>query len=85
MPLSWPSTGLPTQWLEEGYSEQWADNVLQSKADLGPPLTRRRGTAAPWFFQAAMLMTGTQVANISTFYVTTTAYGSLSFTMTQPR
>jgi hypothetical protein len=85
MPISWPSSGLPTAFLESGYSEQRADNSISSPTDVGPGLTRRRGTAAPWFFQAQMLMTSAQWETLLTFFQTTTAYGALPFSLTQPR
>jgi hypothetical protein len=85
MPAAWPSSGLPLYFLEDGYAEQWADNTIETQPDVGTPIVRPRSTSAPWFFQARMLMTSAQVETMRTFFNSTLASGSLSFTMTQPR
>jgi hypothetical protein len=84
MPQAWP-VNLPTAVLEEGYSEARPDNVIRSPMDVGPPKVRRRTTAAvyPLFF--SQQLTTAQVATLVTFYDSTLAHGSLSFTLEHPR
>jgi hypothetical protein len=84
MTIAWPA-GLPAFVLEDDYAEAWADNVIRTPMDVGPPKVRRRSTAAPRRTGCSQLLTTAQVATLKTYYDTTTAYGSLSFEFTDPR
>lgn len=84
MPIEWPSD-LPDAVLEDGYAESMADNMIRSPMDVGPPKVRRRGTSAPRAIALRQLLTTAQVANLETFYYSTTSGGSLAFTWEHPR
>jgi hypothetical protein len=84
MPEAWPIT-LTTRILLEGYSENWAENVIRSPMDIGPAKVRRRTTAAPYLMTMVQHYTTAHVATFSTFFNTTLASGALSFTITHPR
>lgn len=79
MPENWPST-LPQAWLNEGYQETMPDVMIRTEMDAGPAKSRRRFTAQVTPIKAAMLLTTAEKGYLETFFNTTTAGGSLSFT-----
>ena len=80
---SWPVT-LPKP-LTDTVKEGMADNVLRSSMDVGPGKTRLRTQANIRPLAFSMLLTDTQAATLTTFFNTTTSFGSLPFTFTDPR
>lgn len=85
MPQAWP-VGLTTKALwQDSYAESYADNVIRSPMDVGPAKLRRRTTAAPYPLLMVQQYSTTDVSTFDTFFKTTLAYGSLSFTLTHPR
>lgn len=81
---AWPDD-LPQRFTLSSRSEGFADNLLESTPDVGPPMTRRRSTAAARPFSGTLWMTTTQVASFETFFETTLAMGSLPFTVPAQR
>jgi hypothetical protein len=79
MSQNWPDT-LPQMWLQEGYQETLPETAIRSQMDAGPAKVRRRFTAQVTPFKAKMTMTAAQKGYLETYYKTTTAGGSLSFT-----
>lgn len=81
---SWPAT-LPQLPMASGFSESPPDTTVRTKMDAGPAKVRRRFTANVRPIKASFLMTTAQIADLDTFYVTTTVGGSASFTWIDPR
>jgi hypothetical protein len=81
---AWPGT-LPDKVLKNGYDEVFADNVIRTPMEVGPPKVRRRSTAAPKFFRVSQLLSSTQVGYLDTFYNTTLSSGSIQFDWKHPR
>ena len=79
MPQNWPDT-LPQAWLNEGYQETLPNVMIRSEMDAGPAKSRRRFTAQVTPIKAQLLLTTTEKGYLETFFNTTTAGGSLSFT-----
>lgn len=79
---AWPAT-LP-QCLNVGYSEGLADGLIETPPDQGPPISRRRSSAAPRPLSGQMRMTRAQIAALRTFVDTTLLGGSLPFSFTDP-
>lgn len=81
---SWPGT-LPAYVLEQGYSEQVADQLLETQMDAGSAKTRRRYTRNNRVFTVEIAMDETQSQSFETFFDTTLAGGSLAFDWLHPR
>ena len=79
MPQNWPDT-LPQGWLIDGYQETLPDVVQRTEMDAGPAKSRRRFTCQVTPIKARLLLTDTEKGYLETFFNTTTAGGSLSFT-----
>jgi hypothetical protein len=58
--------------------------LARSSMDQGAPKVRKKFTAAVRTLNIKMILTGTQRATFDTFYITTTAEGSATFTWTDP-
>lgn len=82
MAESWPAT-LP-QCLVLGYGEGLADNLLEYKPDIGPPISRRRSSAATRPLSGQMRMTRAQIAILRSFYEGTLDQGALPFEFPDP-
>lgn len=83
---TWPTTNnFPQKLLRESLRESFANNVVRTPMDIGPPKVRRVTTANPRPISGKQLLTFTQAADLATFYNTTLANGSLSFTWVEPR
>jgi hypothetical protein len=80
---AWPET-LP-QCLLIGYSEKLGDNLAEYQPDIGPPISRRRSSAAVRPLSGAMRMTRAQIAILETFFEVTLDQGALPFTFPDPR
>ena len=74
----WPS-GLPQQLQADAFGEGVADNLLESQPDIGPPISRRRSTAAVRTMSGSMICTAAQITTFKTFFNTTLLGGSLPF------
>jgi len=79
MSQNWPDT-LPQSWSQDGYQETLPNVVQRTEMDAGPAKTRRRFTCQVTPIKGKMVLTTAQKGYIETFYNTTTAGGSLSFT-----
>ena len=79
MPVNWPDT-LPQFWQQDGYQETLPDVTIRSEMDAGPAKSRRRFTAQVTPIKSKMNLSVAQKGYLETFYNTTTAGGSLSFT-----
>ena len=81
---AWPAS-LPQSPLFDGLSYSPQDQSVSTTMQVGPPKRRRRyssevGNIAPLRF----IITGVQLATFRTFWGTTMAGGSLTFTHTDP-
>jgi hypothetical protein len=76
---AWPGT-LPQELQVNGFSESIADGLIETQPDIGPPMTRRRTSAAVRPISGQMIVTKAQLATLRTFVNTTLAGGSLPFT-----
>lgn len=68
-----------------GAVESVPDLTLRSPTSRGPAKVRRVQTDGPSPFQFDLNLTADQVESLRTFYVTTTAGGSVSFAHRHPR
>lgn len=75
---AWPAT-LPVSPDADGYGEQGKFPVVQAPND-GPPLSRRRYTAAPMPIKARYLFDEAQLVAFETFWNVDLKMGALSFT-----
>jgi hypothetical protein len=75
---TWPAS-LPQYPIRDSYQEERPFPVVQAPVD-GPPLSRRRYTAAPVPVKVEFNFSPTQFAAWETFYNTYIARGALSFT-----
>jgi hypothetical protein len=75
---AWPGT-LPGALQSDAFGEGVADGLLEYAPDTGPPITRRRSTAAVRLMKGTMLCTSAQIATFRTFFDTTLLGGSLPF------
>lgn len=80
---SWPGT-LPSAALLEGAGYAPRSQSIVTEMELGPPKARRRTSTDVIDFQAALILTGTELAALKTFYYTTLSGGSDTFTWTDP-
>lgn len=79
----WPSA-LPQALLAAGLSRRRQDAAVRFQPDLGVPITRRRGTAAPYEISGSLVLTAAQLATLDTFFEDTLKEGTLSFTWKDP-
>lgn len=82
-PPTWPAT-IPQTPIYGGFTEQRQPNNAGFAPEVGPPKSRRRSTAVGVPTSATFEMTTAQVATFDTFFETTLADGSLSFTWAHP-
>lgn len=82
--IEWPAT-LPQYVEKEGYEETTPDTRIRTPMDMGPQKVRRRYTAQVRKLSLEMVMSKAQAAAFDTFFVTTTASGSLPFEFPDPR
>lgn len=76
-------TNLP-EIIAPGYSTQDQDGVIRTDMDAGPQKTRLRYTACSENITCQMVADDTELANLLTFYRTTTRRGALRFIMKHP-
>lgn len=79
----WPAE-LPALLLQEGYSEQEAENRLRSNTDKGPGKSRPRSSSNVRPVAAAMMMTDAEKALMRSFITETLLQGTLPFTFPAP-
>lgn len=75
---SWPNA-LPQTPLIASYAEELGFPVIHAPVD-GPPLSRRRYTAAPDVISVAFVMTTAEVETFKAFYRDDIKHGSLTYT-----
>jgi hypothetical protein len=83
MPAIYPST-LPQFVLEQGYSEKFQNQTIESSMDSGPMKSRRRFTKAIREFSITLQLTAAQKATFEDFWLTTLRGGSLPFEWVHP-
>lgn len=83
MTATWPGS-LPQTPLPDNFNEALADNAVRFKPDVGPPKTRRRGTAAETPMQVTFYMHANQRADLTTFFRDTLLSGTLPFLWNDP-
>jgi hypothetical protein len=81
---AWPNT-LPAAALLENFHESAPETIIRTDMDTGPAKIRQRSTAGMRSLSLHYLLSASQVATLESFYLTTLAGGSLSFTFTHPR
>lgn len=75
---TWPAT-LPPTFDSEGLEVQEPDVLIESQPELGPPIVRRRTTAAPERIAGTIILDQTQTAAFKAFLRTTLMGGALPF------
>tara|TARA_R110002074_G_scaffold122697_4_gene257612 strand:+ start:196 stop:570 length:375 start_codon:yes stop_codon:yes gene_type:complete len=75
----WPES-LPCRPVLRGTSMKPQDNRARFKPEVGPPISRRRGTAAGALHVMSFLMTSAQLATFQSFFADDLLSGSLAFT-----
>lgn len=75
---TWPAT-LPPTFDSEGLSVEEPDVLVESQPELGPPIVRRRTTAAPEVLTGMIICDSAQVAAFKSFLRTDTMGGALAF------
>jgi|LNFM01.2.fsa_nt_gb hypothetical protein len=81
---TWPSD-LPAYVLQQGYGEDFQDQVLRTPMEGGATKGRRRFTGRFDVLDVRLMMTAAQVATFETFLYTTLAGGVERFDWTHPR
>jgi hypothetical protein len=79
----WP-LDLPQKPLLQGFSETLPNLTTRTPMDTGPAKVRRRSTAGVTQLQCVFRLTAAQRASLLTFWQTTLAGGSLSYSWTHP-
>jgi hypothetical protein len=79
----WP-VSLPQSFKVDSDQYTMGDTRVYSRTDSGVPRMRRRSSAVPDLLSGEMVMNGTQLAALRTFWAVTTAAGSLPFNFTSP-
>lgn len=80
----WPLT-LPSQPLLGGWSAAEQNNKAVVQPEIGPPIVRRRGTAAGSERSVTFVFTTAQLDDFETFYRSELRDGSLAFECRDPR
>lgn len=83
MTATWPTT-LPQKPFRGQWSEQEQPNVIRFQPDVGPPITRRRGTVTTYIATGTFRMTNEQIANFMIFHKEELKGGARSFTLAHP-
>lgn len=79
----WP-VSLPTAMRIRDLNGAFGDGMIRTQMDAGPAKQRPRFTAAPAPYSGSMLMSGTQLQTLLSFYRTTLVMGADSFEWTDP-
>lgn len=80
---TWPGT-IPNEFEREGYQEGFANNVIKSNVDSGPPKRRRRTSANIKTLQGRIQMTTAETELLETFFYDTVGEAN-EFDFTHPR
>lgn len=83
MAAIWP-VQLPTQFLQQGFSETENPQIITANYDVGEPQTRPRSQYRGQKFSGSMRMDFTQKGIFDTFYNTTTISGTQEFEFPNP-
>lgn len=81
MPIAW----IFTKPQRDGYQEIPDDPRTSTPVDKGLPKLRARTTSTVDRFDCRYLLSTAQVAQLETFFVTTTSQGTATFQWTDPR
>jgi hypothetical protein len=79
---AWPFTGRTPFG---GWSMAPQDNRVLFQPEIGPPITRRRGTAKTKKWAATYHLTSAEFGTFESFFENDIQDGTLSFTMPHPR
>ncbi|MCK6475317.1 MAG: hypothetical protein L6Q35_00630 [Phycisphaerales bacterium] len=79
----WP-VSLPTAMRIRDLNGAFGAGMIRTQMDAGPAKQRPRFTAAPAPYSGSMLMSGTQLQTLLSFYRTTLVMGADSFEWTDP-
>lgn len=82
--VAWPGT-VPKSPLLDAFTEQPPREVVRSNVDAGPAKVRQRTTAGVRALTVTIRMTEAELADLDTFFVTTTNQGALRFDLEHPR
>lgn len=77
---TWPST-LPQDFRADGFSDSLENGLIKDEMNVGPPIYRRRSSAAPQPFSGSMTMTSAEWAELDTFFNDTLNGGTLRFVL----
>ena len=77
---AWPLS----QRLRIGMTESYDAPVIRTQMDAGPAKMRPRTTTVVKPLTGSLVLNGTDVATLRTFYETTTVFGTEVFTWTDP-
>lgn len=80
---AWP-VGVPSEFEISGYQEPFTDSSIKSSMDAGPPKRRRRFSAMTREMSGNIIMTGSEVTDLETFYYDTIKQVG-EFTFLHPR
>lgn len=81
---SWPIT-LPSEWLEEGYSEEQPSIAIRTQMDVGPAKSRGRVTTNVKPIERVVIMTSAQLTIFDDFFQGTLSGGVSEFDAVHPR
>lgn len=79
----WPAT-LPQALLRSGFGHALAADAIEFEPEIGPPMTRRRSTAAPEPISGAVQVDQAQFEVFRSFWRDTLRSGTLPFTWRHP-
>lgn len=80
---SWPAD-LPQEFLQDGYSEEGADNLLATNVSVGPAKVRRRTTANVRPITGSMMMLEAQYQTFIDFVIDDIKDRAIAFTFPNP-
>lgn len=81
---TWPPS-LPQTPLQDGFKEEFENNIITTQMDQGPAKVRRRFTAGVQKYDVTFLMSSSQLSTFETFFNDTISQGATSFTFPIPR
>ena len=81
---TWPAS-LPQAPLQDGFNEEFANNVLATQMDQGPDKYRKRTTSNVQKFDTSFLMSSAQLTTFKTFFDDTISGGAATFDFPNPR
>lgn len=79
----WPA-GLPQTPDRDQWEEAPQPNIISFTPEVGPPISRRRGTARTYLVSGAFFFTDADLATFWSFWEDDLRDGALSFTLAHP-